>query len=231
MHIEYNSRLLSKGETFIIGCSGGPDSMAALHYLTKGSHNSHGIVVFIDHGTVTSFESLQIVKQYCKRYSWEFVSMQINLNRPKHKSQEEYWRDERYKLFAEAAKLSNATKLITAHHLDDAVETYIFNALNGKHYTIPVTRDLNEDILGDQIVTVIRPFLKNTKQELLDYCISEDIRYYDDPTNHDGSNMRSYIRQHIIPHAKYVNPGLYTVVRTLIEHNPYKDFMNVLSNK
>ena len=205
--------------------------MAALHYLTKGNHNNHGIVVFIDHGTVTSFDSLQIVKQYCKKYSWEFVSMQIDLNKPKHKSQEEHWRDERYRLFAEVAKSFNATKLITGHHLDDAVETYIFNAFNGKHYTMPETRDLNVDSLGDHIVTIIRPFIKSTKQQLLDYCKVENLTYYDDPTNHDGSNMRSYIRVNIIPHAKHVNPGLYTVVKKLISTNLSKEFLNVVNGK
>lgn len=205
--------------------------MAALHYLTKGSHNTHGIVVFIDHGTLTSFDSLQIVKEYCRKYSWKFVSMRIDLNKPKHKSQEEHWRDERYRLFAEVAKLFNATKLITAHHLDDAVETYIFNTLNGKHYTIPETRDLDVDSLGSHIVTVIRPFLKNTKQQLLEYCKIENLNYYDDPTNYDGSNMRSYIRVNIIQHAKHINPGLYTVVKKLISTNLYREFLNVVNGK
>lgn len=210
MYLKYTSKLLSKGEKFIVACSGGPDSMAALSFLTKGGHASHGLVVFINHNTLTSLQSYEIVKAYCKAKSWRFISRTINSIVPKEKSQEEHWRDERYRLFGEVAEFHNVNKIITAHHLDDAVETYIFNALNGKCYTIPEERKLLTS--SGFSTTIIRPFMENTKESLLMYCHENNINYFDDPTNHDGSNMRSYIRKNIVHQALYVNPGLYKVV-------------------
>jgi tRNA(Ile)-lysidine synthetase-like protein len=210
MYLKYNSKLLSKGEKFILACSGGPDSMAALNFLTKGGHARRGLVVFINHGTLTSLQSYKIVKEYCKAKSWRFISRTINIASPKGQSQEEYWRNERYRLFGEVAAFHNVNKIITAHHLDDAVETYIFNALNGKCYTIPEERELLTS--SEFSATIIRPFMENTKQSLLMYCQENNIDYFDDPTNHDGSNMRSYIRKNIVQNALYVNPGLHKVV-------------------
>ena len=210
MYLKYTSKLLSKGERFIVACSGGPDSMAALHFFTKGGHNNRGLVIFIDHGTLTSSKSKQIVQEYCARYDWQFISKEINLDIPKNKSREEFWRDERYRLFGEVAELFAINKVITAHHLDDAVETYIFNAFNGKCYTIPEER--KHLTSSGFSTTVVRPFMENRKESLLMYCHENNIDYFDDPTNHDGSNMRSYIRKNIVHQALIVNPGLHKVV-------------------
>ena len=186
--------------------------MACLHFLTKGKHSQHGMVVFIHHGTITSDLSEKIVRDYCKAYSWQFKSLAINPDRPMASSQEEYWRDERYRLFGQVAASFSACKIITAHHLDDAVETYLFNTLNGKAYTMPVSRRLKED----SNVFVVRPFIRNKKESLLMYCKENNLCYYVDPTNFDGSNMRSYIRKNIVPHALFVNAGLYTVVEKIL---------------
>ena len=214
MYIKYTSMYLSKSEPFILACSGGPDSMAALHFLGKGGHNSHGLVLFIDHGTLTSNESFKILSKYCKDHSWTLIRREINTIRPQGKSYEEHWRDERYRLFGTVARLTSINKIITAHHLDDAVETYLFNSLNGKGYTMPESRLLLTD--NNYVCTVVRPFMENTKESLLMFCHEHNVPYYDDPTNHDLSNMRSYIRKNIVPQALYVNPGLYTVVLKMI---------------
>lgn len=212
MYLKYDKRLLSKDKPFIFACSGGPDSMACLHFLTKGKHSQHGMVVFIHHGTVTSDISEKIVRDYCKAHCWQFKSLAINPDRLMASSQEEYWRDERYRFFGQVAASFNAYRIITAHHLDDAVETYLFNTLNGKAYTIPVTRRLKED----SNVFVVRPFIRNKKESLLKYCKENNLCYYVDPTNFDGSNMRSYIRKNIVPQALFVNAGLYTVVDKML---------------
>ena len=184
--------------------------MAVLHFFTKGGHARNGLVLFIDHGTQTSASSLDIVKNYCEKYGWQFQSRVINNEIPRRTSQEEHWRNERYRLFGEIAELFAIDKIITAHHLDDAVETYIFNAFNGKCYTIPEER--NYLTSSGYSATIVRPFMENRKESLLMYCHENNINYFDDPTNYDGSNMRSYIRKNIVHQALIVNPGLYKVV-------------------
>lgn len=210
MYLKYTSKFLSKDERFIVACSGGPDSMAALHFLTKGGRNKHGFVLFINHGTETSKQSEKIVNEYCYAHSWQFISKEIDTNIPKRKSHEEHWRNERYRLFGDVAESLLIEKIITAHHLDDAVETYIFNAFNGKCYTIPEER--KHLTSSGFSTTIVRPFMENRKESLLMYCHENNIDYFDDPTNHDGSNMRSYIRKNIVHQALIVNPGLHKVV-------------------
>jgi len=77
---------------------------------------------------------------------------------------------------------------------------------------MPVSRRLKED----SNVFVVRPFIRNKKESLLMYCKENNLCYYVDPTNFDGSNMRSYIRKNIVPHALFVNAGLYTVVEKIL---------------
>ena len=66
-------------------------------------------------------------------------------------SKEAWWRDQRYKFFNEAT----TRPIITAHHLDDVVENWIFTSMNGNPFLIPHQRD-----------QFIRPFLTTEKNDL-----------------------------------------------------------------
>jgi len=114
-------------------------------------------------------------------------------------SQEEYWREERYRFL-----FSLEGPVVTAHHLDDAVETWLFNSIHGKPRTIPY-RNRN----------VIRPFLTTPKSELVSWCRRKDLRWTEDASNSDVAYMRNLIRHQIVPNALQVNPGLRTVVRKM----------------
>ena len=100
--------------------------------------------------------------------------------------------------------------VVTAHHLDDATETYLMSFLkSGINHTkvIPYTR---------REPHTVRPFLLNKKAEMRAYCTKWSIPFLDDPMNELGNCSRSIIRYQLLPLALSVNPGLYKQVANII---------------
>lgn len=176
-----------------VAFSGGVDSVAVTDFLS----NKHDVTcAFFHHGTENSDIALEFVQKFCNVRNLELVVGTITESKPKQTSIEEFWRNERYNFLEQL----DAT-VVTAHNLDDCVETYLFSTLNGTSKTIPYRRN-----------NVIRPFLLNRKNELINWCQRKNITWCEDHSNTDTRYMRNYIRHHLVPHALVVNPGLHKVV-------------------
>jgi tRNA(Ile)-lysidine synthase len=180
-----------------VACSGGSDSMAVLDFVRRSHHVR---VAFYHHGTHTSDQALPVIQAYCDSHGLPLTVDHIQGDRPPDQSWEEWWRNCRLK-FLHALP----GQVITAHHLDDCVETYLFNCVHGKHHTIPYR---NQNIL--------RPFLTTPKSVFTRWCTRKGVRWHEDHTNQDVKYMRNLIRHHIVPEALKVNPGLRTVVRKMV---------------
>jgi len=98
--------------------------------------------------------------------------------------------------------------IITAHHLDDAVETYLFSSFHGTSKTIPYNRK-----------KVIRPFLLTRKSEFEAWCANKNVPYWSDASNKDLRFARNRIRHAIMPEVLRVNPGIHKVVAKMINAN------------
>jgi len=177
-----------------VAVSGGADSMAVLDFVRR----KHTVTAyFFDHQTYSSSLGLSTVKNYCAENDIFVKVGTFAKDKTKKESLEEYWRNQRYTWLNQ-----QPDTIITAHHLDDCVETWIWGALNG-----------NPRLPKTQIKNIIRPFLTTTKQDLVDWCNKNSILYYEDATNTDTRFTRNYIRHELMPHARKVNPGLAKVVK------------------
>ncbi len=182
----------------VIALSGGVDSMSVADFVSRSRSVQ---CAFFHHGTKTSEEAQKVVREYCKLRGWQLFEGHIVNERPGDISPEEHWRNERY------AFLDNLQRdVITAHHLDDCVETYLWSMMHGTAKVIPYRRN-----------RVIRPFLLTPKQELISWAERNGVSWIDDQTNKDTKYMRNYVRKHIVPHALNVNPGLAKVVAKKVE--------------
>lgn len=186
-----------------IACSGGVDSMVALDFLLNGRYKP--VVLNFNHGTEFGDKAEEFLRKRCKELNLSFMVGKIQRERKRGESIEEYWRNERYKFFGQFAN-----SIITAHHLDDAVEWWLFSALHGEPKLIPYRNG-----------NVIRPFLLTPKSEIRNWAERKGIQFLDDPSNADLKYMRTIIRHQIKMPALKVNPGLRTVVkkRLLISKN------------
>ena len=177
-----------------VAVSGGVDSMAALSFL-NGNHDV--TAAFFDHGTESSYEAKSFLSDYCANLSISLVTAKLEGVKPRGLSLEEHWRNQRYDFLT---KLDGT--VVTAHHLDDAVETWVWSSMHGKPKLPSLSRD-----------NIIRPFITTRKSELLDWCLRTGVSWIEDRSNQDTRFTRNYIRKELIPHCLRVNPGLHKMIK------------------
>lgn len=179
-----------------VACSGGVDSMAVVDFLSK-KHNV--TVAFFHHGEDdNSAECFAFLEKFCKERKLNLVVGYNNEAKPKNLSMEEFWRNKRYEFLH-----SLNGQVVTCHHLDDCVETWIWSSMHGDGKVIPYNYK-----------NVVRPFRTTRKSDFIDWCERKDVAWVEDQSNiEDNTKTRNYIRNVIMPHVLRVNPGIGKVVR------------------
>jgi tRNA(Ile)-lysidine synthetase-like protein len=173
---------------WVVGVSGGCDSMMLLDYLRL---QGMGIIVahVNYHQRATSDRDQLIVKQYCNDYQ-----LQLEIYEPIYTSGNfQHWaREIRYRWFAELVSKYQCEGVMVAHHLNDSVETYFQQqeGRKGEYYGI-----IKENILFG--CRVVRPLLQFTKAQIRDYCFQHSIVYGEDETNNLDKYQRNKIRKTI----------------------------------
>jgi tRNA(Ile)-lysidine synthase len=184
--------------TLYVACSGGVDSMAALDFLRR---NHTVAVAYFDHASDNSVDTLKFVQEYCDSQRIPLAIGSITRDRIKSESLEEYWRNQRYEFLDGLGET-----VVTAHHLDDAVETWVFGSLNGQ----PKLPQLHRG-------NIVRPFLGTRKFDLHKWCITHNVPWIEDTSNEKLELTRNYIRKELIPHVLKVNPGIHKMIKKRLQ--------------
>lgn len=187
-------------EHFNLACSGGIDSMVVLDFLKKFPKNNFKLL-FMNHGTKTSNDAEDFLRHISNKLSIELVVGNIENEKDKKQSQEEYWREERYNFFNK-----HPEPIITAHHLNDVVETWLFSCLNG-----------NPKLINYQRNNIIRPFLLVSKEQIKEWAKRNNVDWIEDLSNNDTKFNRNKIRHDLVPIAKQVNPGIETMIKNKLK--------------
>jgi tRNA(Ile)-lysidine synthase len=183
----------------LIAVSGGPDSMALLHFFHR--EGCKVVAAHVNYGLrgKESDRDEYFVKTYCKENKIECVCLNAKqqIKDSKHNIQETA-RQIRYDFFEETRKKRQLDFILTAHHANDNAETVIFNLLRGSGIQglqgIPSFRGY-----------IIRPFLLLTKNEILQYVEANQIPYITDRSNLKNTYTRNRIRNRIIPEMELEN--------------------------
>lgn len=214
-------RLVQENKTILVGVSGGPDSMALLHFLKqwKDKWNLRIIALTIDHRlrAEESQKDVEFVRKMCRRWSIPFITTSVNVDvyMLKHKvSTQVAARKLRYQIYKEQMNEYKADYLALGHHGDDQIETILMslsrNTNLGGLTGIPFRRDFAS---GE----IIRPLLCVTKSEIEQYCLAHEIEPRIDPSNSEIYYTRNYMRHHIVPKLKERNDYLHMTVQRLSE--------------
>lgn len=179
-----------------IGFSGGVDSVVALDYLAK---NRNLTIIFVDHVTDGLSHVADFAREMAVKYEAKFEYRKISGTPPKN-SHECWWRRERYKIFH-----SFDIPVVTAHHLDDCVENWIWSSMRGEPSIIPYNNK-----------NVIRPFRTVRKEGIIAWAERKGLKWVEDESNKDTRFTRNFIRHEMIESCLRVNPGLYTMVRNMV---------------
>jgi len=181
----------------MIAVSGGVDSMAALDFLRR----NHEVEVFhFNHNTEGSDVAEYVVRKYVSDYDIPFQIRGIDTgSKPKGRSWEDWWREQRYSWMDAFA--DRHIPIITCHHLDDCVETWVWSSLHGTGKIIPYQRK-----------NIFRPFRLTRKRDFELWASLNNVPYTDDKSNKDTRFIRNHIRHDMMPHILKVNPGIYKTI-------------------
>lgn len=185
-----------------VACSGGVDSMAVVDFLCR-NHWVH--VLHYDHGTAHGEAAAAFVRKYCeeKGISYSLRSNQETV--PPGLSKEAWWREKRYGFFDSMSGVIDSP-IVTCHHLDDCVETWIWSSLHGQGKIIPYRRG-----------KIIRPFRLTRKRDFELWCNLHNVPWIEDESNEDIHYTRNYIRNVMMENVLKVNPGIHKTISKKIK--------------
>ena len=120
-------------------------------------------------------------------------------------------RNGRYSFFADLVKSNGYQKIMTAHHLDDVAETYLFNLGRGTGVA---------GLLGIPSVNgnIIRPMIGFEKAAIIEYVEKNKMAYREDSSNATDKYARNFLRHQVIPKLKEQNPNFLKGVQKSIAH-------------
>ena len=200
--IEKN-QLLESRKLYLVGLSGGADSVALLLILRElGYRIEAAHCNFKLRGEESDRDEI-FVRELCTHYNIPIHVIHFDTKEYAnlHKvSIEMAARDLRYGYFRQLCKDINAEGVCIAHHRDDAVETLLMNLLRGAGiHGLTGIRPKND--------IVIRPLLCVSRQEILEYLDSIGQSYVTDSTNLVDDVLRNKIRLRVLPLLEEIAPG------------------------
>ena len=202
-HLKKNFPSISVSK-LIIAVSGGVDSIVLFHLCLKLKLN-----FFVAHCNFKLREKESdldekfvrdlAIKNNIKFYTKSFNTKKLSSNY--NKSIQMVARELRYSWFEELSKELNVKHILTAHHLDDSLETFLINLSRGSGI---------DGLLGIPRVndTVYRPLLIFKKDEILSYAKENKISWREDSSNRKQDYLRNQIRIEVLPKLKEINPNL-----------------------
>lgn len=166
---------------YVVAVSGGVDSMVLLDMMIRAGERDL-IVAHFDHGIrADSFEDAELVKNAAQGYGVPFAMRREKLGRG---ASEAHARERRYRFLRGLATKHNA-RIVTAHHLDDLVETVAINMTRGTGWRGLAVLDSD----------CLRPLLDMDKQTLIAYAKRYGIAWREDSTNQSDAYLRNRIRK------------------------------------
>lgn len=196
--IQQLKNVLPKNSDVALAYSGGADSTYALHALNslKEELNINLLAFHVDH---------KVRKTSTREAKW-LATQAAHLNIPYHilsiewrdhkDVREEVLRDLRWEKLFEACQSRNIKTLITAHHANDQLETVLKRCLEGASLLNLRGIELTSKRNG---MTILRPFLDVSKEEMLKTLKSSQIPFIEDETNQDIQFLRARMRKETIP--------------------------------
>lgn len=201
-HIDKEIPYLNK-KKLLLAVSGGLDSMVLLHLfqelkfdiaIAHCNFQLRGVESFGDQNFIQDYADANGIPIYVTQFDTEAFAKDYKL------STQVAARALRYNWFYELLEEEKFDYILTAHHADDNLETFLINFTRGTGLEgltgIPVEND-----------KIIRPLLFLTRTEIDDYAKKHQIEWREDSSNASDKYVRNKIRHHLVPILKELNPN------------------------
>jgi len=206
--------LFEKNDFLLLAISGGVDSVVLADLLHKGNFKWAMAHCNFSLRGKDADEDEAFVHQLAQKYNVQCYSIKFDTQKyaeNKGLSIQMAARELRYQWFQELINIYSFNYLLTAHHLDDSIETIFINLLRGT--------GLN-GLLGIEPKSnhIVRPLLPFTKEQIIQYAQQHQLPYREDASNNEDKYQRNYLRHNILPKLKTIQPQLYSVFQNTISH-------------
>jgi tRNA(Ile)-lysidine synthase len=192
---------------YLVGVSGGRDSVALLHLLHEAGFGKL-VVCHLNHALRgrASGQDAAFVKRLAKNLGYPCEAQRIDvrgLAREQKCSIEVAARDARHGFFAGAAEKHRCPRLFLGHHADDQVETVLINIFRGSGLRglAGMRTEAGHKVDGVHL-TFLRPLLSLWRVDIDDYLQSHKHRYREDASNQSDFVLRNRIRHRLLPDLK-----------------------------
>ncbi|MCK8481192.1 tRNA lysidine(34) synthetase TilS [Psychroserpens algicola] len=219
MNLAFGSHIKSKFEfllksRILIAVSGGLDSVVLTHLchnlkldiaLAHCNFNLRGNESDDDERFVTNLAETLDLEVFVESFDTKHYATQHKL------SIQMAARELRYHWFYRLSEDLKFDYILTAHHVDDNLETVLINLTRGTGLSgLTGIPEVNE--------TIVRPLLPFSRDDLESYAKANSYKWREDSTNASDKYLRNKLRHHVIPVLKEANPELLSNFKTTIEN-------------
>lgn len=191
------------GKKLLLATSGGLDSMVMAHLfstlnfdiaLAHCNFQLRGNESLEDQFFVQNYAAANDIPVFITQFDTQSFANDYKL------STQVAARELRYNWFYELLENENFDYILTAHHADDNIETFLIHLIRGSGLDgftgIPAQNE-----------SVIRPLLAFSREEISNYAAANAIQWREDSSNSSDKYLRNKIRHDLVPILKELNPN------------------------
>lgn len=212
-HVQ-QQHLFPTGQQVLLAVSGGVDSVVLAHLM-----HSAGFPFAVAHCNfhlrpIDCDRDEQFVRQLAQRYDAPIFVAQfdtLNYARQQHLCVEDAARRLRYEYFEQVRSQQDYAAILTAHHRNDAAETFFINllrgtGLSGLHGILPIQGH------------IVRPLLPFGREEIEAYALKQQLQHVEDVTNASLQYRRNQVRHQVLPLLRQLQPSADQALDQTIQH-------------
>ncbi len=228
---KYN--LMSSEKIFVVGFSGGYDSMCMLDLLHKISLKTGFKLIALHLNHNWRGKEAEIEQENCTRYCKENnITLYCETLPEGLPKTETVAREKRQEFFKKCCKKFNADGIFLAHTKSDNTETILYRLSKGTGVK-GLCGILEASKLED--FNIYRPLMNFSRKDIVKYCTINKLVPNNDSSNFDTKYARNFIRHQIISELKTINPKIDDVILNLShiaisEQNIIKEYLTKIKN-
>jgi tRNA(Ile)-lysidine synthase len=174
------------GAILLVGLSGGVDSVVLLRSLVALGRQPRAI--HVNHGLSShAADWVRHCRSLCAELDVRLQVVEVTVERGSADGLEAAARRARHDVYGR----TDGDWLLLGHHVQDRAETMLFNLLRGAGVR-------GAGAMPERNGRILRPLLKLTRQQIVDYALACGLAWVDDDSNEDIRHSRNYLRHRIL---------------------------------
>lgn len=212
-HVQ-QQHLFPSGQQVLLAVSGGIDSVVLAHLMHQAGYPFAIAHCNFHLRSSDSDRDELFVRQLAQTYNVPIHVAQFSTSQfaaQHHLCIEDAARRLRYDYFEQLCQQYHYAAILTAHHRDDAAETFFINLLRGTgltglHGILPVQGN------------VVRPLLPFGREQIEAYARQHQLDHVEDVTNASLQYRRNQVRHQVMPLLRQIQPSADKAIQSTITH-------------